>query len=159
MNSIEQTQFSILNSTLELRDQLLDVLSDEDLAFQLPNNMTIGELCREMVEIEHSYIEAFKTYKQDFSYKAPDAAELETSVDKLKTRFSELVEALKDVLRGLSEEDIQSKLIDRGNNLQFPVTVNFHVYREGLLIFYAKVSIYLKAMGKPLPGVWRWWIG
>jgi len=159
MNSIEQTQFDVLNQTLQLRAELLDMLTDADLAFQLPNNLTLGELCREMVEVEHSYVESFNTFKQNTTYKAPDPSKLEGSVDTLKVRFDEQVDALKTVLRGLSEDDIQSKMVDRGNGMQFPIMVNFHVYREALLVFYAKVSIYLKALGKPLPGMWKEWIG
>jgi hypothetical protein len=32
-------------------------------------------------------------------------------------------------------------------------------YHEALLIFYAKVHVYLKALGKRVPGPWQWWIG
>lgn len=32
-------------------------------------------------------------------------------------------------------------------------------YREGLLIFYGKISVYLKAMGRPRSEAWRSWIG
>jgi hypothetical protein len=37
--------------------------------------------------------------------------------------------------------------------------MQFYCYREALLIFYAKVHVYLKAMGKSVPGEWQWWIG
>jgi len=39
------------------------------------------------------------------------------------------------------------------------VIQNFHVYREALLIFYAKAHLYVKALNKSVPGKWRWWIG
>jgi hypothetical protein len=32
------------------------------------------------------------------------------------------------------------------------------IYREALLIFYGKASIYLKALGKTLPEQWQAWI-
>ena len=44
-----------------------------------------------------------------------------------------------------------------GSRRRFPV--QFHIYREALLIFYAKVHVYLKALGKQVEGPWRWWIG
>jgi len=33
------------------------------------------------------------------------------------------------------------------------------LYREALLIFYEKVSIYLRIMGREFPGHWKAWIG
>jgi len=33
------------------------------------------------------------------------------------------------------------------------------IYREALLIFYGKVSVYLKSMGRARPPEWREWIG
>ena len=33
------------------------------------------------------------------------------------------------------------------------------IYREALLIFYGKVSIYLRLMGRELPRHWQEWIG
>jgi hypothetical protein len=38
-------------------------------------------------------------------------------------------------------------------------TVQLDIYREALLIFYAKVSVYLRVFGIPLPGDWASWIG
>ena len=37
--------------------------------------------------------------------------------------------------------------------------VQFHIYREALLIFCAKAHVYLKALGKRVTGPWQWWIG
>ena len=35
--------------------------------------MTLGALCREMGEIEHSYIQSLKTFQQDWSYRNMEA--------------------------------------------------------------------------------------
>lgn len=48
---------------------------------------------------------------------------------------------------------------DRGDGFTPPVTVQVHIYREALLIFYAKAHVYLKALGKQVAGAWPWWIG
>jgi hypothetical protein len=37
-------------------------------------------------------------------------------------------------------------------------TFQLEVYKEALLIFYGKASVYLKAMGKPRPQQWQEWI-
>jgi hypothetical protein len=157
MNSLMQEQAGLLASTQELRRDLLSVLTDADLAYKLPGrNLTLGALCQEMGEIEQSYIDSFKTFKQDFSYR--HAAEVAASVEKLKAWYDALDHDLKAALEGLGEDDLQ-KAIDRGYGFTPTVTMNFHIYREALLIFYAKAHLYVKALEKSVPGKWRWWIG
>ncbi|MBZ0301464.1 MAG: hypothetical protein K8J31_17075 [Anaerolineae bacterium] len=155
MNSIVQQQFGVLKQTMVLRDQLMDVLTAQDLAYKLPGNMTLGELCREMGEVEQSYIDSFKTFRQDWSYRYPEPG-IASDLGKLKVWFQSLDAALLNVLEALSEDDIQHKTIDRG--FQPSLTTQLHIYREGLLIFYGKASIYIKALEKPLPGDWPNWI-
>ena len=158
-NTFVEQEFGLLDLTLALRHQLLDILSDADLAYKLPNKaLTLGGLCREMAEIEHTYIESFKTFKQDWSYKTPNAAALETKVDVLRKTFAEQEQAFKDALSALSDDTINNQLVDRGG-FKPPVRAQFHVYREALLIFYAKASIYLRALDKEFPEQWKYWIG
>jgi hypothetical protein len=158
MNSIVQEQYPVLESTQALRNQLMEILDDEDLGYSLGGeNMTLGELCREMGEVEHAYIESFKTFQQDFSYRNQEPG-LEGSVERLTTWFGELDGALRAALEALSEDDIQNRVIDRGGGFVLPPAFQLHVYREALLIFYGKVSVYLKAMGKARPQQWQDWI-
>lgn len=158
MNSLMQQHAGLLSSTQELRRDLMDVLTDDDLAFALPgDNITLGALCLEMGEIERAYIEGFRTFKQHFNYRHADLS-IATSVDRLKAWYAELDQDLRLALEELREEDLD-RPIDRGHNYTPTATMNFHVYREALLIFYAKVDLYLKALGKRVPGKWRWWIG
>lgn len=37
--------------------------------------------------------------------------------------------------------------------------VQFNIYREAVLVFYAKASVYLKALEKPVDEEWRLGIG
>ncbi|HVO70872.1 MAG TPA: hypothetical protein VMT24_12550 [Aggregatilineaceae bacterium] len=157
MNSLMQEQAGLLASTQELRRDLLSVLTDADLAYELPGrNLTLGALCQEMGEIEQSYIDSFKTFKQDFSYR--HTADVAASVEKLTAWYDALDRNLKAALEGLGEDDVQ-KTIDRGYGFTPTVTMNFHIYREALLIFYAKAHLYVKALEKSVPGKWQWWIG
>jgi hypothetical protein len=156
MNSIVSTQFDLLHETTALRGQMMALLSDADLAYTLPGNPTLGALCKEMGDVEQSYIDSFKTFKQDFSYRSAEPG-LANSVEKLNVWYKRLDSELEVALTALTEEEIQGKTIDRG--WAVPVTVQFHVYREALLIFCGKASVYLKALGKPLTDQWQGWIG
>lgn len=156
MNSIIENE---LPGTQELRDELLDMISDADLAYELPgNNLTLGELCEEMGKTEQIYIHSFKTFKQDWGYSG-SKPEATNSVESLKAWYKKLDAELYAVLNGLSEEDVQNKQIDRGHGFTPSLFVQFQVYHEALLIFYAKASIYLKALEKQLTDQWKIGIG
>ncbi len=158
MNSIVQHQFEVLHQTQALRDQLMNILSDDDLRYKLPGgNPTLGEVCREIGEVETDYIVSFRTFRLDFSYRHPDPG-IAHSVEQLKAWYKSNAAALDAALTALTEETIQNRLIQRPG-FQVPVTVQLHIYREGLLIYYGKISTYLKALNKPFPGDWPNWIG
>ena len=147
----------------QLRDQLMELLDDSDLKFRMGGaTLCLGELCREIGEIEHSYIESFRTFNQNFRYRNHDPS-LETKTDALIAWYSELDAELMEVLNGLTEEDIEGHKIAR-SDFDFddfaPLPkIQMDTYREALLIFYAKVSVYLRAMGKTFPRQWIEWIG
>lgn len=90
MNSITASYLaeSVFAEYQGLRDQLMEILTDEDLGLR-PGSETasLGALCREIGEIEHTYVESFRTFRQDFSYRNPDP-ELERSVAALKTWYA-----------------------------------------------------------------------
>lgn len=157
MNSIIRDQANLYEQTRSLRDQMLDSLTDADLKHTFPgDNVSLGVLCRELTEFQQAYIESFKTFKlSEVAHKADPA--LETDLSKLKERFKTLDAEMLTTLENLTEDDIQNKLVDRGH-FKLPVTAQFHVYREALLIFYGKADIYLKALGKPLSQQWQNWI-
>ena len=146
-----------------LRDELLAILTDGDLGFRVGGeSATLGALCREIGEIEHSYVESLRTFRQDFDYRNPDTR-VEKSLDALTSWYAELDRDLADAIAALSEDDIANRRIVRKDFdvSEFSPSPDIHldIYREALLIFYGKVSVYLRAMGKPLPGHWPHWIG
>ena len=157
MNSIVQQQVPVLHETQALRNQLLALLNDEDLSYSPGGeNPTLGALCREMGEVQQSYITSFQTFEQEFRHR--EQPELEGSVQRLAAWFTTLDRELKVTLESLSEEDLQNRVIDRGGGFVIPPTVQYHIYHEALLIFYAKASVYLKCLGKTLPEQWQTWI-
>ena len=146
----------LLEQTLNIRHEFLDALTDADLAFQIEGNPTLGELLKESLDTEHQYADSFSTDKHNWSLTFPDASA--TSVQSLKDGFAKTEQAFKVSLSALSEEEAQSKIIDRGA-FQVPVRVQFHIYREAFLIYFAKITVYLKAMNKPLTPQLKAWIG
>ena len=146
-----------------LRSELTDVLEDEDLAFRpAAGAASLGELCREIGDIEHSYIEAIRTFRQDFAWRNPDP-DVERRVAALSSWYADLDRELLAALEALTDDDVAHRTI-----LRHDVDVEdfaplpdqeLDIYREALLIFYAKVSVYLRIMGRALPGHWGPWIG
>jgi len=141
----------------------MEIVTDQDLGHRVGGTSpTLGALCREIGEIEHSYVESFRTFRQDFEYRHP-AARIETSVAALRAWYAELDRDLMAVLETLSEADITSRRIVRGDFEEgyfSPLpTEQLDVYREALLIFYGKASVYLRALGRTLPPQWQAWIG
>src|SRR5215831_11660832 len=83
-NRAMQERWPWIEGSHAMRAQALDLLDDADLAFNPGgHNMTLGALCREMGETEHSYVESLKSQKQDWSYHNGEAG-LEGSVARLK---------------------------------------------------------------------------
>jgi len=157
MNRYMQEKWPWIEGTHGMRSGLLDSLSGADLVFSPGGqNMTLGALCREMGEIEHSYVQSLKTFKQDFSYHNMEA-DLESSVARLKEWFQTLDDELKATVSALSDEDLK-KTVDRGG-FAMPVELQLDVYLQALLIFLGKATIYLKAMNKPLPEQIQEYIG
>ena len=158
MNSIVREQCQILELTQALRNQLMEILTDQDLGYSPGGeNLTLGALCREMGEVQQAYISSFQTFEQDFTYRAKDP-KLERSVERLRAWFQTLDRELREALEALPEEDIRNRMIDRGEGFIVPPVAQLHIYREALLIFYGKASVYLKALGKTLPEQWHSWI-
>lgn len=146
-----------------LRDQLLELVTDADLGLRLGGtSATLGQLCREIGEIEHAYVDSFKSFRQDFEYRHPDPA-IATSVAALSSWYGELDLGLLAALDALSDDDLANRRIVRADfaagYFSPSVTEQLDVYREALLVFYGKASIYLRAMAKPFPRRWQEWIG
>ena len=158
MNRYMQEKWSWIEGTHGLRTQLLDSLSDADLAFNPGGqNMSLGALCRQSGEIEYSYIQSLKTLKQDWSYRNREVG-LDSSVAQLKAWFQTLDAEMKATAAALSDEDLQ-KTLDRGGGYAMPVELQLDVYLQALLIFFGKATIYLKAMNKPIPQPMEEYIG
>ena len=114
MNSILTDYYPTFRMYQALRTQLMDSLTDDDLRYTPGGaNLPLGALCVEIGETEHAYVQSFKTFAIDFSYRNPEPG-LETSVARLAAWFQALDAELEATIAGLSEEDIKTRQIDRG---------------------------------------------
>ena len=142
-----------------IRPQLMQTLTDDDLDYTPGGaNPPLGVLCREIGEVEQSYIDSFKNFVLDFSYRNATPG-LERSVAQLVAWYAKLDADLKATIEGLSEADIAGQLVDRGGDFKLPLQIQLNVYQEALLIFYGKAIIYLRAMGKTPPQQMQDWLG
>jgi len=147
MTRMMTEKWSWIDAAHGMRAQLLDILSDADLAFNPGGqNIILGALCRQMGEDEHAYIQSLKTFTQEWSYRHRDAAVV-SSVDRLTAWFHTLDGEMAAAVAALSDEDT-TKTVERGG---FAATVDFQLdcYLQAVLIFLGKATIYLRAMNKP----------
>lgn len=158
MNSLIENYYPTFELYQSLRTQLMETITDEDLLYEPGGeNKTLGVLCREIGEVEQSYINSFKTFTQDFKYRNEQPGLAESS-ERLAAWFAALDRQLKSAVSTLSEDDLMNRTIDRGGGFVIPPAIQLEIYKEALLIFYGKVDIYLKALGKPRPEQWAAWI-
>src|SRR5689334_8501762 len=103
----------------DLRTQLTRVLGDDDLAF-CPGGATytFGQLCREIGEIEYSYIEAIRTFRQDFEWHNTDPR-LERSVEALSSWFADLDRDLQAAIEAVTEDDATNRRFIRADLAYF----------------------------------------
>ncbi len=158
MNSLMESTYPVFRMYQDLRKQLMEIIDDDDLTFHPPGaNIPLGDLCRELGGVEVGYIDSFRTFKMDLA-EAASAGEERGNVAELSKWFTDLDEELEAVISGLTEDDLANRRVDR-SGWSVPPAIQLEIYKEALLIFSGKVSVYLRAMGKALPEQWQDWIG
>lgn len=158
MNRYFQEKWPWIEGTHGMRLQLLDALSDDNLSFNPGGeNVTLGALCRESGDVEYSYIQSLKTFKQDWSYHN-ETPGIETSVEQLRAWYQQMDAEMKVVVEGFSEDDL-TKTVDRGTGFSVPVDMQLDIYLQALLIFFGKVSIYSKSLNIEMTPTFNEYIG
>lgn len=145
-----------------LRDELLAVLTDADLGYRLGGSTpTLGALCVEIGDVERSYVRGLREFRQDFDDRTLDGR-LETSVDTLCDWYARIDADMLAAIEALTPDMLERRILRSDFDADFfspkPMK-SLDIYREALLIFYAKASIYLRSMDRPLPGEFPLWIG
>jgi hypothetical protein len=146
-----------LDATNRMRDELLERLTDADLAFTPGGeNLPLGELIRQMGEVEQSYIDGLTRFAQDFSYRNSEEG-LAGSVSRLTDWSHALDTELIRIVSALSDADLE-RTVTREGGFEMPVGMSIDVYVQAQLIFFGKASVYFKAMGRELPPSVNDWI-
>ena len=142
-----------------MRDHLLTVVSDADLAYKLPGqNPTLGELLVELGDIQGVYTHSFETSSLDWAHRQlPHPAPI--TIASLRSWYEAQDDAMNSALSQFSEADLQVDRIDRGNGFVASPFVQVQIYREAVYIFYGKFSVYLQALERDAGEEWAAWVG
>lgn len=142
-----------------MRDHLLTLVSDADLAYRLPGwNPTLGELLVEMGTIQGVYTNSFETLTLDWAHRQlPPPSPI--TVSSLQAWFEAQDEAMNSALSRFSDDELRLDRIDRGNGFIASPFVQHEIYREAVYIFYGKLSVYLKALERDAGPEWAAWVG
>lgn len=157
-NIIVREEFGLLHEMFALRDAMMNVLNDADLSFALTGNPPLGVVIREMGEMELIYINSFKTFNLDWGYRRELPADLDTNLDKLRVWLKELDAEYEQTLAALTDDEINTRTIKRDEDFNANLRQQFHIYREALLIFYGRATVYMKALDKLPSEQWRYWV-
>ena len=147
-----------MKMTTAMRVFMIDNLTDADLAVRIEGNPTLGEVCREMGNTEREYLNSFKTCHFTTDIPRDDSPETAASVDKLKAWYQALDDEFEAVLKAIPDDEFAAMEVERSGR-SMPAAMHYHTYHEALLIFYAKCSVYLRMLDKPLNEQWLDWIG
>lgn len=142
-----------------MRDHLLTVISDADLAYELPGqNPTLGELLVEMGNLQGVYTHSFETFALDWKHRRlPPPAPI--TLASMRAWFNAQDDAMKTALDRFTDEELHIDRIDRGGGFIASPFVQHQVYREAVYIFYGKLSVYLRALECDAGEQWTAWVG
>ncbi|GAB4531349.1 MAG: hypothetical protein OHK0046_52110 [Anaerolineae bacterium] len=147
-----------LRDVQALRHDALNVFTSADLPYRPGGTaLSLGELCKEMGDTQLSYLNSLKTLTHDYTTQHPDTT-LTSDLPKLTEWFKAMDAEMNALVEGMNDDEIQ-RIVDRGYGFMLPVGAQMHVYKEALMLFLGKISIYMRVMNKPLPEKFGMWIG
>jgi len=142
-----------------MRDHLLTLLSDADLAYKLPgHNPSLGDQLIELGDIQGVYTHSFQTGTLDWGHRQLPPPEPLT-VAGLQTWFGAQDDAMKMAMDRFTDDELRIDRIDRGDGFIASPFVQHQIYREAVYIYYGKLSVYLKALERDAGEAWAGWVG
>lgn len=156
MNSLYEEEIRGHHS---MRDHLLTVVSDADLAYKLPGqNPSLGGVLVELGNIQGVYTHSFETFVLDWTHRQLPPPSPVTLAG-LRAWFEAQDDAMETALSRLSEDELRVERIDRGHGFIASPFTQHEIYREAVYIFYGRLSVYLKALERDAGEEWAAWVG
>lgn len=142
-----------------MRDLALSVVTDDDLTVPMPgDNPTLGELLLELGDLQGVYTNSFVTFGLDWAHRRiPPPSPL--TVAALELWFAEHDAAMKEALDRFDETELRAPRIDRGGGFIASPFVQHEIYREAVYIFYGRIHVHLRMLGRDAGPQWAAWIG
>ena len=142
-----------------MRDHLLTLVSDADLAYRLPGwNPTLGEVLIELGDIQGVYTHSFETLTLDWAHRLLPPPNPIT-IAGMRAWFAAQDDAMKAALDRFTEDELRIDGIDRGHGFIASPFVQHQIYREAVYIFYGKLSVDLRALERDAGPEWAAWVG
>lgn len=158
MNSYVQNEYDGVEETQALIWGLLDDVPESAFDYSPGGtNPTIRGLLRELAQTEIAYTRSFRDWVMSFDEEGESPVDLRSAAS-IRAGFTTLHEALKEAVASVSDADFPTRWIDRGG-FQVTPMMQIQIYREAILIIVARISVYLRVLGLPLPAQWVSWIG
>ena len=142
-----------------MRDHLLTVVSDADLAYKLPGwNPSLGGVLVELGNVQGVYTRSFETFLLDWAHRQIPPPEPMT-VASLVSWFGAQDAAMEGALSRFTADELHVDRIDRGHGFVTSPFVQHQIYREAVYIFYGKLSVYLRALERDAGEEWAAGVG
>ena len=158
MNRLIQQRAHMIDLSHTLRDEVFRGLSDADLDFSPGGTApTLRGLLLEQADVQAAYAESFRTLKLKFGEATPAGHQ---SIQELRERFAGLDAELIAALETLSDDDLRRPHDPRGLKAPgYTVETSYYTYRESVLIFAARASVYLRALNREVPTLMKSFVG
>ncbi|GGR25673.1 DinB family protein [Deinococcus ruber] len=158
MNRLMQQRTHMIDLTHSLRDDVFKAISGSDLEFSPGADAhTLRGLLLQQADIQAAYAQSFRTLHLSFGEATPDQQQ---SAQELQEHFARLDAELLAALDALSDDDLKRPHDPRGLKAPgYTVETSFYTYRESVLIFAARASVYLRALGREVPALTKSFVG
>ena len=146
MNRFMKRYPELMEANQKLRHDVLDAISDEDLTHTLGGDtLSLGDLLLQQGRWEDDYVQAWHTL--EMRHTSRSAPEHQT-VTGFRTWFHSIEQSIRATLEAMSDEEL-SRPVKRGSH-SVPLEITAYTYRESLIIFAGKASLYLRSLKRPV---------
>ena len=155
MNRLMKRYPELMELNQKLRHDVLDAISDEDLGHTLGGDtLSLAELLLQQGRWEDDYVQAWRTLEMRHgSQSAPE----QQTVAGFRAWFADIEQAVRTTLEAMSDEEL-SRPVKRGTH-SLPLEITVYTYRESLIIFAGKASLYLRSLGRPVSAHLKGFVG